>query len=97
MFDILDLVPNKLPPLPEGTGYVSNVFTRRLARQKIAEALVPHLRRALEAKRGKVRKWMEEDKARKAASSAGKEKKAKGDIVMDDSSTSTSTSTGVSV
>ena len=59
VFDMVDLGPNKLPPLPEGTGHVTSVLGKRLAREMIAEALLPHLERAADAKREKVRRWMD--------------------------------------
>ena len=62
----MDLGSSKLPQLPEGTGHVSNVYSRKLAKEKIAEDLVPYLERALEVRKERVNRWMEGEKTRNA-------------------------------
>ena len=42
------------------------MYSRKLAKEKIAEDLVPYLERALEVRKERVNRWMEGEKTRNA-------------------------------
>ncbi len=51
------------PSLPPDAGRVEGVLGRKLARQQLAEAVLPHLRREGEARRARNREYMRGIKA----------------------------------